>query len=427
MPHSMNSSDLYNGLLLFILFTLLIIVSAAETAYFTIVPSQIAELKKSNSPAHAQLLELLDKPFSLRAVFNIAHVTLLVSIVLTTNFIFNTWLFGLLDASIIWAISGIFISFFIILAGIFLPKVIVQKNNILFAENTRHAVRAMSWLLRPLTRLLLYLLFLINKLLRPPFRITAEEFDRIDNHEAIHEESEEERLILRGIANFSSISAKQIMRPRMDVIALDHNSSLEKVLQKVKEAGYSRIPVYERSFDSVKGILHVKDILMARIDSPDFIWQKLIRPPFFVPESIKIDDLLRDFKARRTHMAIIVDEYGGTAGIATLEDILEELVGEINDEYDELEDELKYSRLDANTFVFDGKTALNDIYRLMKLEDNPFEDIRKESDTIGGLVLELAGRFVHINEKISYGPYTFTVESADKKRIKRVKIAVSHE
>lgn len=423
----MSSSDLYNGMLLFCLFILLIIISASETAYLTIVPSQIAELKKSQKPIHSELLRLLDKPFSLRAIFNVSHVVLMVSIVLTTNFIFTNWLFGLLDTSIILTISGVFISFFLILAGIFLPKVIVQKNNLLVAENVISIVKALHWLLTPLTRLLLYFLVLINKLLKPPFKITPQEFNRIDNHESINEESEEERLILRGIANFSSLSAKQIMRPRMDVIALDINTPAEKVFQKVKEAGYSRIPIYEKSFDSIKGILNVKDLLIKRNESADFDWQKLIRPPFFVPESIKIDDLLRDFKARRTHMAIIVDEYGGTAGIATLEDILEELVGEINDEYDEIEDELKYSKLDNNNFVFDGKTALNDIYRLMNMEDTPFEEIRGEADSIGGLVLKLAGRFVHINERITYNQYTFTVESADKKRIKRVKISVKND
>ncbi len=422
-----DSTALYNAVLLFFLFCLLTFTSIAETAFLTIKLSQIAELKKSEKPIHAKLLALLDKPFSLRAVLHTAHAMLMVSIILTAYFIINNWLYGLLESSAIFAVTGIALALFLIVACLFLPKIFAQKNNVLFAEYTYPLVWAISGLLTPLTNMLLYFLKVINTVIKPPFKITPQEFNRLNDHQDINEESEEERLILRGIANFSSLSVKQIMCSRTDVVALSITISQEEVLRKVTEAGYSRIPVYENSFDNIKGILNVKDLLISRSNGNNSNWQKLLRTPFFVPESIKIDDLLRDFKAKRTHMAIVVDEYGGTAGIATLEDILEELVGEINDEYDELEDELKYSKLDANTYVFDGKTALNDIYRLMNLPDAPFEEVRGEADTIGGLVLELAGRFVHINEKIAHKNYTFTVESADKKRIKRVKISVTHE
>lgn len=420
------SNSLTDCLLLFVLFCLLIVISAAETAFLTIRSSQLAELKKSTFDRDKRLLNLLDKPFSLRATFNSAHIFLMVAIVLITHYLFTGWLFGSLNFSTIAVISGLFISFFLVAAGVFLPKVIVQKNNLFFARMTSGLILALTWLMSPFTKLLLYFLLVINRFLNSPFKITEQEFDRIDDHRDINEENEEEQLILRGIANFSNSTVKQIMRPRMDVVAIESSLSFDKVLKQVKEAGYSRLPVYEQSLDSIKGVIHTKDLLLNAEEKSDWNWQKMIRTAFFVPESNKIDDLLRDFKLRRTHLAVVVDEHGGTSGIATLEDVLEELVGEINDEYDEVEDELKYSKLDASNYVFEGKTSLNDLYRIMEIDDTPFEEIRGEADTLGGLVLELAGRFLRINEQVSYNKYIFTVESADKKRIKRVKVTI-HE
>jgi CBS domain containing-hemolysin-like protein len=210
----------------------------------------------------------------------------------------------------------------------------------------------------------------------------------------------------------------------MDMVALSIDMNFEEVFQKIKDTRYSRIPIFEKNLDSIKGIIFIKDILIYR-DQNNFDWRKLIRPGFFVPENKKIDDLLKEFRAKHTHIAIVVDEYGGTAGLVTLEDILEEIVGDISDEYDEADDELRYSKLDEFNYVFDGKTPINDLCKVLAIADDTFDDVRVEADTIGGLVLAIAGRFVFINEKVVFDNFTFTIESADRRRVKRVKMTIN--
>lgn len=403
--------------LIIFLLLLLIIFSAAQTAYMSIWPRSIADLKKSEERVDILLLKLLDKPASLRATLNTSTTLLIVSIVILSDHV----LFILFPHD--WLIARIApITLVLILLGIFVPKVLVLKHRVAYARFMVYPMVFIDWLLTPLTFLLINFARLINSLLKHSWRFSPEELNRLDDSALINEENEEERLILKGIANFGNISVRQVMKSRTEVVAFDIEMSLEQLLIRIKEAGYSRIPVYEKSFDSIKGVLYVKDIMMSNRSEPGFKWQKLIRIPYFVPESKKIDDLLREFQSRRIHMAIVVDEYGGTSGIATLEDVIEEIVGEINDEFDEVDDELKYSKLDASTYVFEGKTALNDLYRLMKLEDAPFDEVRGEADTLGGLISQLGGRIMHIGEYVEYKNFRFTVESADKRRVKRVKI-----
>jgi gliding motility-associated protein GldE len=272
--------------------------------------------------------------------------------------------------------------------------------------------------------LILLLTKAINKAVKPPFQFSEKEFDQLLDSDLINEENEDEQVILKGIANFGNISVKQIMRNRMDMVALSIDMNFEEVFQKIKDTRYSRIPIFEKNLDSIKGIIFIKDILIYR-DQNNFDWRKLIRPGFFVPENKKIDDLLKEFRAKHTHIAIVVDEYGGTAGLVTLEDILEEIVGDISDEYDEADDELRYSKLDEFNYVFDGKTPINDLCKVLAIADDTFDDVRVEADTIGGLVLAIAGRFVFINEKVVFDNFTFTIESADRRRVKRVKMTIN--
>jgi gliding motility-associated protein GldE len=230
--------------------------------------------------------------------------------------------------------------------------------------------------------------------------------------------------MLEGIVRFGDETAKEIMTSRQDVVALDFRSSFSEVLQSIVENNYSRIPVYQNSIDNVRGILYIKDLLPHLGKPATFRWQSLIRPPYFVPETKKIDDLLREFQANKVHIAIVVDEFGGTSGLVTLEDILEEIVGEINDEYDE--EEKNYVRINANTYVFEGKTLLSDFYKVMKLDDDTFDDIEGDADTVAGLMLELKGDFPAIHEKLEFKNFTFEILELEERRISKVKV-IQHE
>jgi gliding motility-associated protein GldE len=235
----------------------------------------------------------------------------------------------------------------------------------------------------------------------------------------------EEKSILKGIVKFGNIDVCDIMQSRVDTVAVDIFTGFSELLEIIDESGYSRIPIYEESFDKIKGILYVKDLL-PYLDKPsDFKWQELIRPSYFVPESKKINDLLKEFQANRIHMAIVVDEYGGSSGIVTLEDILEEIVGEITDETDA--EDLPYEKLDSYNYIFEGKTLLNDLYKILNLDNNVFDEVKGEADTLAGLILELRGEIPHKDDKLSYKKFTFTIISVDNRRIKKIKVTLKPE
>tara|TARA_B110000879_G_C10996526_1_gene441350 strand:- start:32 stop:904 length:873 start_codon:yes stop_codon:yes gene_type:complete len=232
-------------------------------------------------------------------------------------------------------------------------------------------------------------------------------------------EDKDEQKILEGIVKFGNTDVKQIMRSRIDVISLSENTSYDKILEKIKETGFSRIPIYEESFDSIKGVLYIKDLLPYLNEKADFEWNKLLREVFFVPENKKIDDLLKEFQEKKIHLAIVVDEYGGTSGIVTLEDIIEEIVGDISDEFDD--EDLIYSKLDNNNYVFEGKTALNDFYRILNIDGEEFEDAKGESDSLAGFVLEITGNIPVKGTEIKFNKYLFTIEGVNKRRVTRIK------
>ncbi len=399
------------------------LLTAMQTALAHISEKDIAALKKADTKREELLLKILDKPASLQATFSIAKTLLLVPLIIVSVILLSNMLFFEQHISLDIMIYTLFISLYLLLTCVFVPKLYAGKQYLSFSQSTVFVLLALQWILRPVIVFLLYYAKILNKIIPKEYRITREEFNKMRDSELIHEENEDEQMILKGIANFGNISVKQIMRSRMDVVAFDANLEYDVIYNKIKETRYSRIPVYEKNLDTIKGILYIKDILINR-DRTDFEWQSLIRPAYFVPESKKIDDLLKEFKSTHTHIAIVVDEYGGTSGIVTLEDILEEIVGDISDEYDEADDELRYSKLDDYNYVFDGKTPLTDIYRLLDLDESTFEDIHGEADTIGGLVLAISGRFLYNKEKVQYENFIFTVESANRRRIKRVKMTI---
>lgn len=402
---------------------LLAFLSAAEKAILRIRESDIADLKKSDTKQEEKLLKLLDQPMRLQAALSIGITFLLVIVATILNIVLHYFFQTYLSYNVEIFLFSLFITLILLKTATFIPGLYATRYYLQYSRWIVSFLNAVQWLLKTIIELYFFVFKILNKLVPKSYRINEEEMNRMNDSDLINEEDEAEQMILKGIANFGNISVKQVMRNRMDVVAIDIEMEYKDVDKRIKDTRYSRLPIFDNNLDTIKGILYVKDLLINR-DEPNFNWKSLIRPAYFVPEYKKIDDLLKEFRTRHTHIAIVVDEYGGTSGIVTLEDILEEIVGDISDEYDEADDELRYSKLDENNYVFDGKTPLTDIYKLLNLDEETFDEIRGEADTIGGLVLAIAGRFVLSKEKITFENFIFTVESADRRRVKRVKLTI---
>jgi len=304
------------------------------------------------------------------------------------------------------------------------PKVYANQSNASFALRTSGLLMFSQAIFKPLSWVLLKLTDLIEQRVeRKGYNISLEELNNAIELTADENTPEEEKDILKGIVNFGSLSVKQVMRSRLELTAFDIEMDFHELMDKVNKTGYSRIPVFRETIDKVEGLLYIKDLLPYLEQEEDFNWQKLLRPGYFIPESKKIDALLRDFQEKRVHMAIVVDEYGGTSGLITLEDVIEEIVGEINDEFDE--DEVAHNKLDEHTYVFEGKTSLNDFCKVINIENSVFDPVKGESESLGGLLLELHSKMPMVGEKISYDRFTFTVVSVDNRRIKRIRVYIS--
>jgi putative hemolysin len=415
---------------LFIYFIIIIIaliflalLSAAEKAILRIRENDIADLKKADTKQEEKLLKLLDQPMRLQAALSISITFLLVIVATILNIVLHYFFQTYLSYNVEIFLFSLFITLVLLKTATFIPGLYATRYYLKYSRWIVGLLSSVQWLLKPIIELYFFVFKILNKLVPKSYRINEEEMNRMNDSDLINEEDEAEQMILKGIANFGNISVKQVMRNRMDVVAIDIEMEYKAVDKKIKDTRYSRLPVFDNNLDTIKGILYVKDLLINR-DELNLNWKSLIRPAYFVPEYKKIDDLLKEFRTRHTHIAIVVDEHGGTSGIVTLEDILEEIVGDISDEYDEADDELRYSKLDENNYVFDGKTPLTDIYKLLNIDEETFDDTRGEADTIGGLVLAIAGRFVLSKERITFQNFIFTVESADRRRVKRVKLTI---
>src|SRR5574343_637881 len=410
-------------LIIVIAIFLLALYSAAEKAILRIKEKDIADLKKADTKQEENLLKLLDEPMRLQAGLSISITFLLVIVATILNIVLHYFFQTYLSYNVEIFLFSLFITLILLKTATFIPGLYASRYYLNYGRWSAGLITNTQWLLKPMIELYFWVFRLLNKFVPKTYRLNEEEMNRMNDSDLINEEDESEQMILKGIANFGNISVKQVMRNRMDVIAIDIDMEYPEVDKKIKETRYSRLPIFDNNLDTIKGILYVKDLLINR-DEPNFNWKSLIRPAYFVPEYKKIDDLLKEFRTRHIHIAIVVDEYGGTSGIVTLEDILEEIVGDIADEYDEADDELRYSKLDDHNYVFDGKTPLTDIYRLLNLDEETFDEIRGEADTIGGLVLAIAGRFVVNKEIITFENFVLTVESEDRRRVKRVKFRI---
>ncbi|MFD3002158.1 gliding motility-associated protein GldE [Pontibacter toksunensis] len=409
-----------------ILLLLSALISGAEAAFFSLSEQELEKCKNSKLPTERRVYQLLQNPRKLLTTILILNNGINVSIIML--FAYVAWqVFGTksLPAGVM-AACMLFATFFIVFCGEVLPKVYVQKRRLSILTRTASVLHRLEEPIRPFS----WLLMSISGYLEKHYMVNGYNQTIEDLHQSLdlalsnEETSPEERRILRGVVNFGSITVKQIMRPRMDVNAFSSCMTLPELLPLIVQWGYSRVPVSTVSNDRIEGILYVKDLLPHLNKGADFNWQQLVRPPFFVPENKRISALFQEFKAKHVHMAIVVNEYGATSGLLTLEDIVEEIVGEINDEYDD-DDDIIYSQLDENTYIFDGKTSLHDFCKIAEVPFDAFNEVKGENETVAGLMLALFSRIPRVGEEASYGQFHFTVESADFKRVKRVKINVA--
>jgi gliding motility-associated protein GldE len=400
------------------------LVSGSEVAYFSLSPSEKMTLDESKRKNHQIIRNLLHNPEKLLAAILVANNFINVGIIILSTYLAHS-IVDFSESKIIgFIIEVVLITFILLLFGEIIPKIYASNYSLPFAELMSRPLSFSMKLFSPLIFLLVRSTSFVNKL-----KAREKKNLSIDNISHALELTSEEELsddkgILEGIVKFGSTSVDQVMTPRIDLVALEVDDSPDKLLNIINGSGYSRIPVFSENPDNIEGILYVKDLMphLNKLDS--FRWQSLMRPPYFVPENKKIDDLLLEFQKAKVHMAIVVDEYGGTSGIVTLEDVLEEIVGDIVDEFDD--DDRLFSKMNENTYIFDGKIQLNDFFRTCNIESTVFDGIKGEADTLAGLILEMKNDFPKLNEKLIYKNFEFTVESIDKRRIKRIKVLVKN-
>ncbi len=397
-------------------------VSGSQVAYFSLTPSQRKKLLQSKSKNSQRVLKNLEKPEKLLATLLVANNFINIAIIILAVFVSNQLIsFGSSQITG-FIIQAAAISILLLLFGEILPKIYASHYAIAFARMMAVPVVILEKLFRPVNYFLeLSLLSGVKQLHNKRKNISMDEISQALELTSDNELSEEKE-ILEGIVKFGNKSVEEILRPRVDVVSIDIKTGFTEVLDIINKSGYSRIPVYNESFDNISGILYIKDLLPHSHKGNSFKWQTLIRPPFYVPETKKINALLEDFQKTKVHFAIVVDEYGGTAGIVTLEDILEEIVGEISDEFDE--EENFFTRISENTFLFDGKILLVDFYKAVECDDSIFNDVKGDADTLAGLILELKGEIPAFHEIIPCKNFQFTIEAVDKRRIKQIKVEI---
>ena len=426
---ALDTSSILSLVALVILLTCSALISGAEVAFFSLSPSDLLETEELVADRKMMVVKkLLTKPKKLLATILVANNAINIAIVLLFaslgEVIFANITAEILTIPVRFLLEVVLITFLILLFGEILPKVYANRNNKKFAALMAYPLRFLDMIFTPLSSpMRLATIWIQNKLGEQKSSFNVDQLSQALELTSEEDTTKEEQKILKGIVSFGNTDTKQVMRPRMDVFALNKDDDYQKVLKEITENGFSRIPVFSESVDTIVGILYVKDLL-PHLTKKDFDWTKLIREPYFVPENKKLDDLLSEFKEKKNHLAIVVDEYGGTSGLISLEDIIEEIVGDISDEFDD--ENIIYSKLDDYNWIFDGKTSLKDFYRIIKLEDTTtFENKKGEAETIAGFVLEVSGGFPRKNEVIKYDTYAFTVEAIDKKRIKQIKFTIT--
>ncbi len=423
---TINYSLIISCVVLFILLICSALISGAEVAFFSLSKTDIKNLSEENE-AEKNIRLLLQNPKKLLATILIANNFINILVVLLFSYV-GTFLFHSISSYVIrFLVEVVLVTFLILLFGEVLPKVYATRNALLFASKMALPLKIINYLFSIVSIPLLFLNTLVEKAFgKKSSNFSVEKLSQALEITSDTATTDNEQKLLEGIVSFGATETEQIMTPRIDIFAISTEESYQEILPKVIEKGFSRNPVYKDSIDDIVGVLYMKDLL-PHLDKKDFEWQTLLKEPYFVPENKKLDDLLKEFQEKKNHLAIVVDEYGGTSGIVSLDDVIEEIVGEISDEYDD-DDDLSYTKIDDNNYLFEGKTTLKDFYKILDIEDETidlFEKSKGESETLAGLMLELSGKFLKKNEKVVFHNYLFKVNSIDKRRIKEVKVTLS--
>lgn len=399
------------------------LIAATEVALFSLTQKDLDSIEETQPAKFEIIKKMLSLPKKLLATILITNNFLHIAIVILFSVSLDKLFATISIPALKFTVEVILVTFLILLFGEVLPKVYASRNNVKFATFIAYPLLFLEKVLTPLsTPMRMLTSFLQKKLGRQKTSLSVDQLSQALELTSDEETTSEEQKILEGIVTFGNTDTKQVMSPRIDIFAIATDETFEEIMPKIIEKGYSRIPVYHENIDNITGVLFIKD-LIPYINKKDFDWKPLVREPFFVPENKKLDDLLKDFQSMKSHLAIVVDEYGGTSGLISLEDVIEEIVGDISDEFDD--EEINYTKINNNTFLFEGKINLKDFYRITETDENKFEENKGEAETLAGFILELLGNFPKKGTKIEFENVSFTIESVDKKRIKQIKAIVN--
>ena len=402
------------------------IISGSEVALFSLSPTEIDELKEDHNSANNLIAKMVENPKKLLATVLIANNLVNISIVLISPELTN-FAFGGIKNPILRDVMDIgLVTFVLLLCGEILPKIYANRNNLVFAKRVAYFIYILDTIFTPISLpMKSFTVWIQKRLGKTKSNISVGQLSQALELASEEDTTNEEQKLLESIVSFGNTETCEVMVPRVDIFALSEDTSFSEVLSEIVKIGYSRIPVYRENLDNITGVIYIKDLL-PYIEKTDFEWTKVMRKAFFVPENKKLDDLLSEFQEKKIHLAVVVDEYGGTCGIITLEDIMEEIVGSINDEFDD--DDVTYSKINDHTYIFEGKTVLKDFYRIVKMDDENillFDEKRGEAETLAGFLLEISGNFPQKGKPIVFHNYSFTVEAFDKHRIKEIKVKIN--
>ena len=402
------------------------IISGSEVALFSLSPTEIDELKEDHNSANNLIAKMVENPKKLLATVLIANNLVNISIVLISPELTN-FAFGGIKNPILRDVMDIgLVTFVLLLCGEILPKIYANRNNLAFAKRIVYFIYALDTFFSPISLpMKSFTVWIQKRLGKTKSNISVGQLSQALELASEEDTTNEEKKLLESIVSFGNTETCEVMVPRVDIFALSEDTPFSEVLSEIVKIGYSRIPVYRENLDNITGVIYIKDLL-PYIEKTDFEWTKVMRKAFFVPENKKLDDLLSEFQEKKIHLAVVVDEYGGTCGIITLEDIMEEIVGSINDEFDD--DDVTYSKINDHTYIFEGKTVLKDFYRIVKMDDENillFDEKRGEAETLAGFLLEISGNFPQKGKPIVFQNYSFTVEAFDKHRIKEIKVKIN--
>ncbi|MBC8455540.1 MAG: gliding motility-associated protein GldE [Flavobacteriales bacterium] len=408
---------------IFLLVILLIFsgfISGSEVALFSLSKSEIES--KSDLKSFKIITNLLEKPNKLLATILVANNLINIGIVILFTKLGEIFFSAIESPLIKFFLEIVVATFLILLFGEILPKIYASRNNINFSRIIAYPLRILDIIFTPLSfPMQKFSNYIKNKLAIQNSNISIDQISHALDLTRPEDTTKQEQKILKGIVNFGNIDTKEIMRPRIDIFALDSKLKSEEIIKSITTTNHSRIPVFDENLDKIIGVLHIKDLLPF-LDKKEFQWKELLREPLFIPENKKLDDLMLEFQEKKVHLAIVVDEYGGTSGLVSLEDVIEEIVGDISDEFDD--DNLLYSKIDDQNFIFDGKTSLHDLCRIINENKNIFDQYKGDAETIAGFILEISKSFPKKNSKINFMKFIFTIESIDKKRIKQIKLTI---